>query len=304
MFAHLHPTRRRGISDPRLLAGASVACFWLVVLLVVVLCPAVAGAVTAADVSGRVEQIRTLGAQTRALDKKIVAELDSALAVDPTVQKADDAVRSLDQAGTDLATLLDDMQSISGLWSEISALDISASAQAYATQQHDIAEKNLEYYGLLAQQIADYRVLYDREKLAALSRPEIRRMIREIKELARKMSDVDSSLDDLEASSHRYFQDHRVAWARKSGTVWWRPVASLVIASVFALLCGILARRKNRNIFGWAIFGFFIPLPALIAILAVSRIDLAPRGAALIQAPPPGPSPMATPGPPPPPPIG
>jgi hypothetical protein len=48
----------------------------------------------------------------------------------------------------------------------------------------------------------------------------------------------------------------------------------LLIELVFAVLCGIIARRKRRNILGWAGLGLlfgFIPLVA-VAVLPKARL--------------------------------
>jgi hypothetical protein len=41
----------------------------------------------------------------------------------------------------------------------------------------------------------------------------------------------------------------------------------LFFAAVSALLCGVIAERKWRSPLGWALFGFLLPLVALVLLL-------------------------------------
>ena len=41
----------------------------------------------------------------------------------------------------------------------------------------------------------------------------------------------------------------------------------LIIALVGAILCGAIASSKGRSVVGWAIFGFLLPIIALIAAM-------------------------------------
>lgn len=275
----------------------AVSCLAPLLVVLLLVWPGSALGADAAEVSALVDRIQGLQEQANDLDVKAMDDLRMALAADPFDENAGDALRIIDRAGKNLSVVIQDMGEIAGLWSDISALDLVPSARTYAVQQYDIAEKNLEYYELSALLLDDYRTVYDREKLASLSRQDLKRLDEELAEVPKKMDRLDAELTRMEAASHEYFQANRVAWMQSQGVVWWRPVGSLIVASAFALLCGVLARRKNRSIAGWAVFGFFVPVIALIAILAVRKVELAPGDLPVRRPPLPPPEPLPSPPP-------
>ena len=88
---------------------------------------------------------------------------------------------------------------------------------------------------------------------------------------------------EMQQASLQYFNENDVGRAGETGRSWIAWVVSLAIASTSALICGLVARKKSRHIIGWGIFGFFVPIAALIAIFVVRPVDLEPQPAALLQ---------------------
>jgi len=50
-----------------------------------------------------------------------------------------------------------------------------------------------------------------------------------------------------------------------------------VVGLIFGAITAVLAQKKGRNPIGWFIFGFFIPIIALIVILVIGPADGAGR---------------------------
>lgn len=130
-------------------------------------------------------------------------------------------------------------------------------------------------------------MLFDQEQRAQLSKAELQKLDKEITDLEAQNKELYGQVVEMQQASLQYFNENDVGQAGEAtgtGRSWIGWIASLVIASACALVCGLMARKKNRNVIGWGIFGFFIPIAALIAILVVRPVDLEPQPAALLRS--------------------
>jgi hypothetical protein len=50
-------------------------------------------------------------------------------------------------------------------------------------------------------------------------------------------------------------------------------MGGLIICLIIAIICGCIADSKGRNGIGWALFGFFLPIVALIVVLFISDLN-------------------------------
>lgn len=243
--------------------------------------PAYAGGMTEAN--ELISQAAAIQKATNTLDGQLAAQVRGVSAIDPTSAAAADALPMIAQASTTLAEMNKNMEAISSLWGEVAALDVRDEVKTYAVQQQDIAKTQLQIWAVTGRILADLQTLYDRNELSALDQAGLKRLDREFADLPAKSKALRAKIADMQQTSHQYYVDHRLdrpAWRAPSLTRW---IITLVVATSVAIACGILARLKNRNVVGWGVFGFFIPIAALIAILVVRKIELEPRSAPLLQ---------------------
>jgi hypothetical protein len=239
-----------------------------------------AGLDKANDLIGQANAIET---KTHALDAQAGEQIRKALAIDPASKRATDALPLLAEAQTILARMIQNKQSVAALWDQVASLGVSREATTYASQMKDIAETYLQYLGVTRDLLTRYQTLYDRNKLSKLSGAELRKLDQEFSDLKARSGELDARIIQKQQSTQQYFKEHDVGKAGAGGRKWGRLVASLIFDACSALACGILARRKNRRILAWGAFGLLVPIAALVAILAVRKIDLQPQSAPLLQ---------------------
>lgn len=228
-------------------------------------------------------QANTIESKTRALDAQAGEQIKKALAIDPASKRTADALPLLAEAQTVLARMIQNTQSVAALWDQVESLGVSTEATTYAGQMHDIAETYLQYLGVTRDLLTRYQTLYDPNKLSKLSRAELRKLDQEFSDLKVRSGELDARIIRMQQATQQYFKEHDVGKARTGGRSWAAWIVTLVVATVSGLVCGVLARRKNRNILGWGVFGFFIPIAALVAILAVRKVELESKSAPLLQ---------------------
>jgi len=186
------------------------------------------------------------------------------------------------------------MASISVLWAKAGALAESEEQAIYARRQQEIAETYLEAHAVTSELLKRYRILYDAERLAGLTDAEFDELDQEFVDLGAQSDELYARLDTMEAAAERYYEENRLDESPAGSLGWIGLIVSLAIASGFAVLCGVLAGRKNRNVIGWGILGFVAPLIGVLAVLAVKKLELAvgtpTQGASPVMPPPPDPS--------------
>jgi hypothetical protein len=223
--------------------------------------------------------------RTEALDAQAGEQVEKALAIDPAGKHAADALPMLAEAQVKLARMTKNMQSVAALWDQVASLGLSEAATAYAGQMKDLAETTVEYMGVTSDILAKYQTLYDSAKVSRLTNAELEKLNQELADLRARSKELDAQVARKQQAGHEYYTDHHLDRASAAdGGTWVGLIIGLVIASASAVVCGLVARRKNRNVAGWAIFGSLIPIMALIAIACVRKIDLEPRSAPLLQS--------------------
>ncbi|MFA4965122.1 MAG: hypothetical protein WC709_05725 [Thermoleophilia bacterium] len=236
-----------------------------------------------AEANSLVDQANAIQSQTRALDAQIGEKIKKVFAIDPADENAADALPMLAEARAALVRMTDNTRSVAALWGQVASLGVSEEATTYAAQQKDIAETSLRYHGVTSDLLTRFQTLYDPGKLGKLSKAELRTLYRELTDLEAQSGELDAQLTEMEQASQRYFDEHDVGQSGEGGRGWAAWIVGLAVASASGVTCGVVARKKNRNIVGWGVFGLFIPIAALLAVFAVRRVELELRFAPLLQ---------------------
>lgn len=90
-------------------------------------------------------------------------------------------------------------------------------------------------------------------------------------------------MSQRQQASQRYFDEHDIGATAEAGLPWTPGVATLLLPSASSLVCGVVARKKNRRVIGWGLFGFFVPIGALLFVWAVRTSVLEVRPAPLLR---------------------
>ena len=235
--------------------------------------------------NGLMAQENALGSETLELEAEFETLVDKILAIDAAGENAADALPMLAEAQELIARLSANAESAASLMDQITSLDdLSEEMVAYAAHMREVDETYVEYYRVTSDLLTRYQTVYDSEKLSQMSRPEIRLLRREFTELAERSNDLYAQLANQKQVAQQYYAEHDLSRNTAGGRSWISWIVGLTIASASALICGLVARKKNRTIIGWGVFGFFIPFPALIAIFVVRKIELEPKSAPLLQS--------------------
>jgi hypothetical protein len=239
-----------------------------------------AGRDEANDLIGRANTLLT---ETRALEVQLEEQLKAVFAMDPFGDNSADALPMLADAQGMLGAMTERTQSVAALWAQVAALGVSEEATTYAEQQYKIAQTYLQYNSVSSDLFLKYAGLFDPKQRARMTRADMKKLDREIADLEAQNKDLYEQIIQMEQASLQYYKANDIGRDSGTGYSWISWIVGLTFDSVSALICGLVARRKNRRVIGWGVFGFFIPIPALIAILVVRRIDLEPQSAALLQ---------------------
>jgi hypothetical protein len=247
---------------------AALAC-----LVVVLLFTVTAYADETTEANRLIAQVNALQAEVVLLDEQTVELWNKVDEIDPAAANAADALPLLADVETLDAETTRCTQFIVALLDRMADLDVSEELKTYADQQKEIAEDYLQAYALTDELITRYKVVWNPRRLSALSQAEVEALDEEIVELATRSQELLAHVGEKEQASQQYYTDSKLGEPATGGRSWVLWVISLGISSASALGCGIVARRKNRNIVGWGIFGFLIPIVALIAIQAVRKVE-------------------------------
>jgi hypothetical protein len=230
-------------------------------------------------------QTTALSEQTIELEGRLQDKLAIAFAVGPYEESAADALPLLAGAQGILGQMTENIQSSAALWAKVAALDLNREATTYAEQQYHALGTYASYNATTGDLLEKYAVLYDADKRDALSANELRTLEQEIADLEARNEKLLARLMREDKESLRYFNDHDVDLGAGGGVAWMPWLIRLGIASASAVACGVVAGRKNRNVALWGVFGFFVPLVAVITVLVVRKVELERPTSALLPPP-------------------
>lgn len=230
-------------------------------------------------------QTTALSEQTMDLEGQLQDKLTIAFAAGPYEESAADALPLFAEAQGILGQMTATIQSSTALWARIAALDLNAEATTYAEQQYHVLGTYASYNATTGAVLEKYAVLYDADKRDALSATELRTLEQEIADLEARNEKLLARLMREDKESLQYFNDHDVDLSAGGGVAWIPWLIRLGIASASAVACGVVAGRKNRNVALWGVFGFFVPLVAVITVLVVRKVELGHPTAAIPRPP-------------------
>ena len=222
--------------------------------------------------------------EKRSVEAESQVLLQQAYAIDPLGEHSADAVPMFLEAQGMLGDMIAQTQSVAALWAQVGALHVSDQSETYADQRYMIAQKYLDSIAVDGEILERSATWYDPEQRAQLSASEERKLLREVDDLVAQSYELQGEIAKMELASQQYYEENDLAHLGGGQRTWSTYIVALVAASVSALICGLVARRKNRNVVGWGVFGFLIPLAALIAILVVPRVDLEQRSSPLLNS--------------------
>ncbi len=248
----------------------------------------VAGAASAADIDKAnelVAEANALADQHYDLDMRAGELLEEAFALDPAAPDAGDALPLLEEVETILAEMKQRMASISVLWAQAGALAARQEQAIYAHRQQEIAETYLEAHAVTSELLTRYKILYDAERVAGLTDAEFDDLDQEFVALGTQSDELYARLESMEAAADRYYTENRLDESPGGSLGWIGLIASLTVASGFAVLCGVLAGRKNRNVIGWGVLGFLAGVIGVLAVLVVKKVEPAVGASSIGTAP-------------------
>ena len=255
----------------RVLCAASLLVF-------VIAGTALAGDAEDVDEANRlIDQANVIVHETSDLDAQAAALLSEVFEIDPAAENAADALPKLAEIQGIYAEITQKLESTAGLWGEVEALAVSEEQESYFSQKREIQETSIEFYAAFSDLMARYQVLFDPEQVAELSQAGRDALEQETTDLAAEVDRLDVRLTAMEQSANQYYVDNDLGEPAAEGRGWVGWTAYVVLGTASALACGALARRKNRNVAGWAIFGFVMPVITLIAILIVGKVERLPK---------------------------
>jgi hypothetical protein len=272
---------------PAKAAPATLAVVVLTAALLAVSLLAVAPCYAAAD-DEPVElarQTTALSEQTIELEGRLQDKLAIAFADGPYGENAADALPLFAEAQGILGQMTGNIQSSAALWAKVAALDLNREATTYAEQQYYALGTYASYNATTSDLLQKYAVLYDAGQRDGLSAKGLRELEQEIADLETRNEKLLAQLVREDKESLRYFNDHDVDLGAGGGVAWIPWLIRLGIASASAVACGVVAGRKNRNAALWGVFGFFVPLVAVITVLVVRKVELEHPTVAVIHPP-------------------
>jgi hypothetical protein len=261
-----------------------------VLLLALAVTVLVAGPALAGDIERANELIDEANAlldEHNALDGRAGELLDEAFAIDPASADAVDALPLLEEAEAILATMKGTMSSIAALWVQAGDLAETAEQAAYASQQEDIAKTHVEAHVITGELLSRYMILYDSREMSELTEAELEALDREFTELGGRSEELYGRVEEMELAAERYYTENDLDAAVDTGGSPAGLLVSLLVASGSALGCAAIARGKNRSVVGWGIFGFFIPIAALVGVAVVKKLEPPLTPASQAAGPPP-----------------
>jgi hypothetical protein len=282
----------------------------LAVALIVLLVPVVAQADPIADAQAIFQKASAERDRQGAIDARIGKTLNRALASKSNAK----ALSLLAAVDADLARITGTSESQAALMEQLAALDVSQELKTFAGQQQAIEEQYQQVYRVLGELVAKYKLVARRwGDLDNADRKQLRQDIAGLQtqlqtQWTQVKADAESSaqyydtnqLDSELTNAQQPATSPDVAVASlTSGAIVGIVVGGLLASTLFALVCGLLARRKKRSVAGWAVLGFFFGLIPLVVVAVLSEKKPAPPED--ISSPsPPAPSPPAASPPPPP----
>jgi hypothetical protein len=139
------------------------------------------------------------------------------------------------------------------------------------------------YSGYTGELIFKYVERYYPEDGAELGSAGLERSDKQLADLATKMEGLREDITRQQQASQRYFDEHDIGATAEAGFRWTPGVAALLLPSASSLVCGVVARKKNRRVIGWGVFGFFVPIGALLFVWAVRTSVLEARPAPMLR---------------------
>lgn len=262
-------------------------------LLVALAAPVTAYAGPADDAKQLLTDAATVREEMIALSAQI-DELESQIGeIDPTANNAADALPLLAEAKADYAEQSEKAASVAALMDEIAALDVSEEMKTYAGLRKQFAESWIEFCALEIDGIGKLEILFDPGRMSELSQADQEKLVAEATDFATREAELRSQVVERQQAMTQYaadtdFPEESVTeTSTADGLIRGTLVAGLIFGLVFAVLCGYLARRKNRSVVGWAIFGFLLPVIALILVAVLPTKQPEQAAAAAPEAVPP-----------------
>jgi len=230
-------------------------------------------------------QTTALSDETIELEGRLQDRLAIAFADGPYGENAADTLPLFAEAQGILGQMTENIQASAALWAKVAALDLNREATTYAEQQYHVLGTYSSYNATTGDLLQKYAVLYDADRRDALGAKGLRGLEQEIADLETRNEKLLARLVREDKESLRYFNDHDVDLGAGGGVAWIPWLIRLGIASASAVACGVVAGRKNRNVALWGVFGFFVPLVAVITALVVRKVELEHPTAALLRPP-------------------
>ena len=252
-------------------------------LLLVLFLPPAAVADQADQVKRLSDEATVLNQEIEALKVQIADEWTKVGKVDPAGKKAAAVLPLLRQLKADYAEIATKAQSMAALLGEAAALDGGEEARTFAGLEQEVANGWTRYAAFETDGIGKLEILFDRSRVAKLSQADARKLIRQIDTFATREAKLQSQLGEQQLAAQQYYTEHgftvtvpgagetTTVAALSRGAILAAGIGGLVLAVVFAVVCGLLAKRKRRSVAGWSVLGFFFPLIALILVLVLPQ---------------------------------
>lgn len=229
------------------------------------------------------DDAQSLIAESSQLDQKTGELLGSMGQLDPAKDRAK-ALSLLADAQAAFDEMNAKVMSVQALYDEAAGLDISDELKTYIAMQQDTAAAALEANAAASEMLAKTASLWGQwNDISQTKRDKLST------EIAGLVSDVQISyaaVGEKSDAAAQYYDDNNLgqelagdssaADEVNTGVLIGLGVGSVVIAVVFAFICGYLARRKGRSTALWAILGFLFPIIALIIIAVLSSKKVRP----------------------------
>jgi len=237
-------------------------------LLVVLLFPAAVYADQTDEANRLMDQANALVAESLALDAERLELTGRLMEIDAEAKNAADAQALLVEMEASLDEMATKQESASVLWDRVAALAVDDEQRTYAAQQKEAAELAIQFCALERTILDTVKVLYG--QAGTLSQRDHDKLVREFNDLVALQDELRWQYNEKMQASDAYYEENDLG---KESRGWVIPVGigSLIVAALFAFLCGFLARRKNRSTVGWAILGFLLPVIALILVAVLAE---------------------------------
>lgn len=279
----------------------------LVGLLLVLFLPAAAVADQTDQAKQLIDEATAVSQEIAALEVQIADGWTKVGKIDPAGKKAAEALPLLKQLKAEYAEVAKKAQSMAALLDESAALDGGEEAKTFAGLEKDVADGWTRFAAFETDAIGNLEILFDRSRVAKLSQSDAKKLIRELDTYGAREAKLQSQLGEQQLAAQQYYTEHGLGVAEPAvgetttvatpsrAVLLGASIGGLIVAIVFAVVCGLLARRKGRSVAGWSILGFFFPLIGLILVLVLPEKKTAQP--ATIATPPSDAQPPATPHP-------